>query len=118
MNNPAFLINYYYPHLTSEEITKVLSDSRSQAKSLYWRSILNIFKGNLLEELDREMQKSFPKNLDDVLMEVTGDYCLTTERLSNKATSLKRKCLLYSLKDLRSYYTQLNAFLAVYYKKS
>ncbi len=119
MNNSAVLMDYYYPCLTSDEIAKIRSNSNGQAKSLYWRSIRNIFKGNELEKIDNEMQNSLPQNLDEVLMEITGDSSPPSQRLKNEVIASNRNRFmdrLHSLKDIKSYFTHLNTFLAVYYK--
>ncbi len=111
------LRKYYYPHLTSDEIARVKSVANDWAWFLYRKSLRHIFNHNELEETNKEIQKNLPRNLDDVLMEITGDHFSPTVRLKLKASSTKRiRAFLPSLGDLRSYFTQLNTYKAVYYK--
>ncbi|TKJ17901.1 hypothetical protein CEE44_05265 [Candidatus Woesearchaeota archaeon B3_Woes] len=117
MNYKDTLRNYYHLHLTSKELAGIKLASNSQACLLYIRSIWHVFNHHELEETNKRIQGDLPQNLDDVLMEVTGDHFSPTERLNVKASSTKRiNTLLPSLKDLRSYFTQLNTYKAVYYK--
>lgn len=117
MNHENTLRKYYHSHLTSEEIVRIKSLSNSQAWRLYIRSIRHVFNHHELEKTNKEIQGDLPQDLDELLMAVTGDHFSPTGRLNAKASSTKRiNAFLPSLNDLRSYFTQLNTYKAVYIK--